>query len=134
MNKSFCTNCKDLTNHIPKLSAVLDGCLVCDECRKMNGFCILTKVGFDTFQKHSRDVRWIEFENNQGKELHKKIQIGYSLIMSPFDNSFTWMTTEVIDIVEENENLIHFKTKNSEYILYVCKEAIDEFTNNEKED
>jgi formylmethanofuran dehydrogenase subunit E len=33
-----CSGCDKVTPHIPKLSAVLDGKLVCDVCRKMNPY------------------------------------------------------------------------------------------------
>jgi hypothetical protein len=118
-NKLYCTGCKKITNHIPKLSALMDGCMVCNNCSKMNGFCSLIKVGDDNFQKHSKEVRWVEFnEEGKGKELRDKVIVGSSLIMSPFNESFTWMTTIVIEIVEERDNYVHFKTENTEYKLY----------------
>ena len=117
-DKLYCTDCKKVTKHIPKLSAVMSGYMVCDECSKMNGFCSLLKVGDEQFQKHSRDIRWLEFEDGLGKEVHTEPKIGYSLIMSPFGLSFTWMTTSVTEIIEERENYVHFKTENSEYKLY----------------
>lgn len=124
-NKLYCTDCKKLTKHIPKLSAVMDGYLVCDKCHKMNGFCSLIKVGDDSFQKHSRDIRWIEFdENSRGKESHDKPMVGCSLLMSPFNAAFTWMTTVVTEIIEERENYVHFKTENSEYILHYNRQDV----------
>jgi hypothetical protein len=118
-NKLYCTSCGDLTNHKPKLSALMGGYLVCRKCSKMNGFCSLIKVGDDTFEKHSKNAKWVEFENHVGKGLHDKPQVGYSLIMSPFNPiSFTWMTTEVTELIEVTDNFVHFKTKNSEYKLY----------------
>ena len=44
--------------------------------------------------------------------------IGRSLIMSPFNDYFTWQTTDVIEIVEERDNYIKFKTQNSNYELW----------------
>ena len=123
----YCTDCKKLTKHIPKLSAFMSGYMVCDECSKMNGFCSLLKVGDESFQKHSRDIRWIEFdENGRGKESHDKPMVGCSLLMSPFNDSFTWMTTVVTEIIEERENYVHFKTKNSEYILNYNRQDVQE--------
>jgi hypothetical protein len=118
-DKLYCTDCKKLTKHRHKLSAVMSGHMVCSKCSKMNGFCVLLKVGDDNFQKHSRDIAWVEFDvNSRGKGLHNKPMIGYSLIMSPFNVSFTWMTTVVTDVIEESDNYVHFKTQNSEYKLY----------------
>jgi ribosomal protein L33 len=34
--KNYCTDCKKVTPHIPKLSAVMEGKLVCNVCRKSN--------------------------------------------------------------------------------------------------
>jgi hypothetical protein len=117
-NKLYCTDCKKVTKHRPKLSALMGGSMVCDKCSKMNGFCTLIKVGDDQFEKHSRDIRWVEFEDGRGKGLHTEPKIGYSLMMSPFGLSFTWMTTSVTEIIEESDNYIHFKTENSEYKLH----------------
>jgi hypothetical protein len=118
-DKLYCTDCKKLTKHNPKLSALMAGYLVCDKCSKMNGFCSLIKVGDDNFEKHSKGAKWVEFDGNIGKGLHDRPKIGYPLIMSPFNPfSFTWMTTEVTEIIEDGNNFVHFKTKNSEYKLY----------------
>ena len=117
-NKLYCTDCKKVTKHLPKLSALMGGSMVCGKCSKMNGFCTLIKVGDEDFEKHSKDIRWVEFEDGVGKALHEKPMVGYSLMMSPFGLSFTWMTTSLTEIIEERENYIHFKTENSEYKLY----------------
>lgn len=117
-DKLYCTNCKTTTNHNPKLSAIMGGCMVCDECSIMNGFCSLIKVGDDEFKKSSKNIKWVEFEKGLGKTMHDKVEIGYSLIMSPFNDGFTWLTSAVTEIIEETDNFIHFKTNNSEYKLY----------------
>ena len=117
-NKLYCTDCKKVTKHLPKLSALMGGSMVCGKCSKMNGFCTLIKVGDEHFEKHSKDIRWVEFEDGVGKALHENPMVGYSLMMSPFGLSFTWMTTSLTEIIEERENYIHFKTENSEYKLY----------------
>lgn len=117
--KLYCIACKKLTNHNPKLSALIEGYMVCSKCSNMNSFCYLIKVGNDSFHKHSRDIRWIEFdENGKSKGQHIKPMVGCSLIMSPFNDYFTWMTTVVTEIIEEYDNYVHFKTENSEYKLY----------------
>ncbi len=43
---------------------------------------------------------------------------GLSLIMSPFNQSFTWQTTSIKEIIEKKEDYLKFKTKNSTYELY----------------
>jgi hypothetical protein len=49
---------------------------------------------------------------------HDKPAIGRSLIMSPFNQFFTWQTTTITEIVEEREDYIKFKTQNSNYELH----------------
>jgi hypothetical protein len=85
----------------------------------MNGFCSLIKIGDNNFEKHSKNAKWVEFDGDFGKNLHDKPKIGFSLIMSPFNPfSFTWMTSQITEIIEINDYFTHFKTKNSEYKLY----------------
>ena len=73
----------------------------------------------DDLTKHSVDVMWIEF-NDEGrfKSKHDEPAIGRSLIMSPFNQFFTWQTTTITEIVEQREDYIKFKTKNSNYELW----------------
>jgi hypothetical protein len=94
----------------------------------MNGFCTLTKPNDSSFNKTSQNVLWIEWdENSKGKATHKNPQIGFSLMMSPFNGSFTWQTTAVTELIQYGESFVHFKTENSEYKLYINREAIKEF-------
>lgn len=128
MSKQYCVDCEDFTEHIPKLSAIMSGHLVCDGCHRMNGFCTLTKPDNPSFNKTSKNVLWIEWdENSQGKATHKDPQIGFSLMMSPFNDSFTWQTTTITELIQSEEYFVHFKTENSEYKLYINREAIKEF-------
>ena len=73
----------------------------------------------DDLTKHSVDVMWIEF-NDEGhfESKHDEPAIGRSLIMSPFNQFFTWQTTTITEIVEQREDYIKFKTKNSNYELW----------------
>ena len=52
------------------------------------------------------------------KHYFDKASIGRSLIMSPFNQSFTWQTTTITEIVEQQEDYIKFKTGNSNYELF----------------
>jgi len=73
----------------------------------------------DKLIKHSEDVMWLEFgEDGFFKEKHDKPSIGRSLLMSPFNQFFTWQTTVVTEIVEQREDYIKFKTENSNYELF----------------
>jgi hypothetical protein len=59
--------------------------------------------------------------NDEGtfKAKHDKPAIGRSLIMSPFNQFFIWQTTSITEIVEERDDYIIFRTRNSNYTL--CK-------------
>ena len=73
----------------------------------------------DGLTKQSEDIMWLEFgENGFFKEKHTEPAIGRSLLMSPFNNFFTWQTTVVTEIVEQREDYIKFKTENSNYELF----------------
>jgi hypothetical protein len=76
----------------------------------------------DGLTKHSKEVMWIEF-NEQGtfKSKHDEPAVGRSLMMSPFTFSFTWQTTSITEIMEEREDYIKFKTRNSNYELWKLK-------------
>jgi len=73
----------------------------------------------DNLTKQSKEVIWIEWdENNRFKAKHDKPAIGRSLIMSPFNEFFTWQTTDIKEILEQKEDYIKFKTLNSTYELF----------------
>jgi hypothetical protein len=76
----------------------------------------------DGLTKQSKDIKWLEW-NEQGKvkEDHNEPAIGRSLLMSPFNDFFTWMTTDVTEIVEKREDYIKFRTLNSNYELWKLK-------------
>lgn len=122
----LCNSCKNQTFHREKLSAVLSGHRVCNECSMMNPVCILTKEGSPQFEKVSNEVMWLEF-NDDGtfKEKFNEPKVGRSLIMSPFNDFFTWRTTKIVEIIEEqivrNMNYIKFRTENSTYELITHK-------------
>ena len=73
----------------------------------------------DGLLKQSKEVMWIEF-NDEGrfKSKYDEPAIGRSLIMSPFNDYFTWQTTTITEIVEQRDGYIKFKTQNSNYELF----------------
>ena len=76
--------------------------------------------GRDQLTKTSREVKWLEFgEDGRYKADFKDIAVNRSLIMSPFNHSFTWQTTTVTEIVEQRDDYIKFNTENSLYELFV---------------
>ena len=73
----------------------------------------------DVLTKHSNDIKWLEWnEDCTFKKDHSFPEIGRSLMMSPFNQSFTWQTTEITELVINNDDYIKFRTKNSNYELF----------------
>ena len=73
----------------------------------------------DGLTKQSTDIKWIEFDEfGRFKDQHKDIGINRSLIMSPFNEFFTWQTTTVTKVLYMDETHIKFQTGNSTYDLY----------------
>ena len=73
----------------------------------------------DGLINQSKEVMWVEWnEEGRFQSKHNEPAIGRSLIMSPFNQFFTWQTTTITEIVEEREDYIKFKTQNSNYELF----------------
>lgn len=81
---------------------------------------MLTKPNEPRFNKIGSFILWIEFDSmDKFKDKHDEPQVGYSLIMDPYSAiEFTWQTTLITELIENTPERVHFKTKNSEYILY----------------
>ena len=88
----------------------------------------------DGLTKQSKEVMWIEF-NDEGrfKSKHDEPAVGRSLMMSPFNQFFTWQTTTVTEIVEEREGYCKFKTQNSNYELWKLKNDLVENKSEKKQ-
>lgn len=72
----------------------------------------------DGLTRQSEKIIWIEFnEDKTFKENHSEIAVGRCLLMSPFSEFFTWLTTNVTEIVDQREGYVKFKTNNSTYEL-----------------
>jgi hypothetical protein len=78
----------------------------------------------DGLTKQSKEVMWLEWnEDGRVKSYkHDEPLIGRSLIMSPFNDYFTWQTTTITEIVEQKDGYLKFKTLNSNYELFNTKE------------
>ena len=76
----------------------------------------------DGLTNQSKEIMWLDF-NDEGRfeAKYDKPAIGRSLLMSPFNQFFTWQTTPITEIVEEQDDYIKFKTKNSNYKLWKLK-------------
>ena len=73
----------------------------------------------DQLVKQSQDIKWLEYDENENyKADFPDIAIGRSLLMSPFNQSFTWNTTLVTEILLQKEGYTKFKTENSVYELF----------------
>ena len=72
----------------------------------------------DGLMKQSKEVMWVEFnEEGRFKSKHDEPAVNRSLIMSPFNDFFTWQTTTVTEILEQTDEYVKFKTNNSVYTL-----------------
>jgi 3-phenylpropionate/cinnamic acid dioxygenase small subunit len=73
----------------------------------------------DGLTKQSEKVKWIEFDGDgRFKDQHDEIGLNRSLVMSPFNDFFTWQTTTVTEILEQTDDYVRFKTNNSVYELF----------------
>ena len=73
----------------------------------------------DGLTKQSKEVMWVEWnEEGRFKSKHDEPAVNRSLIMSPFNQFFTWQTTDITEIVEERDGYLKFKTQNSNYELF----------------
>ena len=72
----------------------------------------------DNLTKYAEKITWLEWnEDRTFKAKHEYIGVGYSLLMSPFNDSFTWQTTKITEIIKQTPTYIEFKTINSTYKL-----------------
>lgn len=59
-------------------------------------------------------IEFIEWDkNDRGKNIHMKPQIGFSCIVDGRKLTYTWLTSQITEIISETE----FKTKNSHYTI-----------------
>ena len=76
----------------------------------------------DGLINQSKDIKWLEWnEEGRFKAEHKEPAVGRSLIMSPFNQFFTWQTTSITEILENQDDYVKFKTRNSNYELWKLK-------------
>ena len=73
----------------------------------------------DGLTKQSEEVKWIEWNyDGSFNAMYDTPSVGLALLMSPFNQFFTWQTTTSTEIVEQREDYIKFKTQNSNYELW----------------
>jgi hypothetical protein len=129
--KVYCKSCKKPTEHRQKL-----GGTVCNSCDVINYPVYLERIN-DGRSNIGNTAIWIEWtDDGRGKASHPDPRIGYSLCLDPYvikpdfpgledhitTPGYGWLTTSVTEIIEDKKiksvRQIHFKTKNSEYILH----------------
>lgn len=76
----------------------------------------------DGLTHYGREMGWIEWgEDSRFKQKHDEPTVGRSCILDPHRISFTWLTTQVTEIVEQKDDYIKFNTENSVYELWQLK-------------
>ena len=70
--------------------------------------------------KYGDDALWIEWNEDRTFKLsHHEPEVGRSLILDGNRMNYTWLTTQVQEILETTEDHIKFRTKNSTYELHI---------------
>jgi YD repeat-containing protein len=77
----------------------------------------------DGLTNQSKEVMWVEWnEDGRFKSRHDEPAVGRSLIMSPFNQFFTWQTTSNYRKSWRSERIIvNSRHKNSDYELWKTK-------------
>lgn len=73
----------------------------------------------DNLIKESLGILFVEWnEDKSFKRNHSEPKVGFTLYMGFLHIEDVWMTTAITEIIEQTDNLLHFKTENSEYKLF----------------
>lgn len=59
----------------------------------------------------TESYKFVIFENGKSKEMVESPVVGSALIIPPYNAMYSWMTSEIVTVVNEFE----FITKNSNY-------------------
>ena len=72
----------------------------------------------DGLTKTAQNVTFVEWnENDTFHSSHDDVQVGRSIMLDPNNFYYTWMTTVIVEVVEQRDKYIKFQTKNSTYEL-----------------
>ena len=73
----------------------------------------------DGLVKKAKKVIYIEWNDDSGtfKSKHDEAAIGRSLMLDSNNFNYTWLTTPIVEILEEKDKYIKFRTENSTYEL-----------------
>lgn len=120
----YCKECQELTPHRQKGTRNIS--YVCNDCDSIN-FPVTLIREFNEIVGRGDQVRFIEWEDSAFKKLHNEPEVGLSVIMDPKYFGGTWLTTRITEILTDevvgSTRYIRFKTKNSNYKLYVYGEG-----------
>ena len=124
--KIYCKNCESITEHRQK--GLRDTVNICNTCDTTNMPVTLMKTNGEVhYGTQAKFVEWSEEElGSIGKQLQTEPQIGFSCIIDDhYGSQYTWLTTPITEIIELGWDLnsiwYQFKTKNSDYKLYITK-------------
>ncbi len=121
--KIYCKSCNKPTPHRQK--GVRSPVNVCNKCDSTNMPVTLIREG-DGLVNHGNTVKFIEWSEGRGKALHDEPVVGASCVLDLSGPLYWgWMTTEISEILEDvtksKNRCIKFRTKNSEYTLYLTQ-------------
>jgi len=72
----------------------------------------------DGLVKEANKVIYIEWNDNSTfKSKHDEPAIGRSIMLDSNNFNYTWLTTPIVEILEEKDKYIKFRTENSIYEL-----------------
>lgn len=78
---------------------------------------IITRIN-DGKTFETEDYKFVVFHSDgRGKELQEKIEVGTSLVLPPYNAFYSWMTSEIVEVVKDEPGLIEFNTRNSNYTI-----------------
>ncbi len=122
--KIYCRYCDKVTKHHEK--GVRTPVNVCSKCNTTNMPITLIKSNGEMhFATQVKFVEWSAEElGSRAKQLHAEPALGFSCILDPqYSYQYTWLTTQITEIVSDDPGKdirkIVFRTKNSEYSLYI---------------
>ena len=118
--KIYCKNCEIVSEHRQKL-----GGNICNVCDHINSTIFLKRCE-DGLVKIGDRVNWIQWNSDLTyRDLADGPEIGASLVIDLASITWTWMTTQITEIIEDRLDgevrFINFKTQNSEYHLWITK-------------
>lgn len=85
----------------------------------------LTKPDNSNFEVKSSKASFITFDD-EGKYKSHSIEpsIGSSLVLNGLF-AYSWQTTDITEIIEQTDNYLKFRTKNSIYELKISNSNLD---------